>query len=119
MDKIGIGRPVRRIEDVRYLTGAGRYLDDIVLDDMAHGVVVRSPHAHARIATIDAAAAKAAPGVVAVLTGADWRAEGLGGIPTRTSVKNRDGSPPATPPRPGLVADRVRCVGDAVAFVVA
>ena len=119
MDKFGIGRPVRRIEDVRYLTGAGRYLDDIVLDDMAHGLVVRSPHAHARLARIDTEAAKAAPGVLAVLTGADWRAEGLGGIPTRTPAKNRDGSPPATPPRPGLVADRVRCVGDAVAFVVA
>ncbi len=119
MEKIGIGQAVRRSEDVRFLTGAGRYLDDIVLDGMVHGIVVRSPHAHALLARVDTASAAAAPGVLAVLTGADWRAEGLGGIPTRTPVKGSDGSPPATPPRPGLVADRVRFVGDAVAFVVA
>ena len=119
MKEFGIGKAVRRREDIRFLTGAGRYLDDVTLDGMAHGLVLRSPHAHARIANIDTTAALGAPGVLAVLTGADWEAEGLGGIPTRTPVKNRDGSPPAMPRRPGLVGDRVRFVGDAVAFVVA
>ncbi len=119
MGKSSIGRAVRRTEDIRFLTGAGRYLDDIEFDDMAYGLVVRSPHAHARITRIHTGAAEGAPGVRAVLTGADWAAEGLGDIPTRTPAKNRDGSPIPVTPRPGLVSDRVRYVGDAVAFVVA
>src|SRR3546814_16883452 len=119
MEKYGIGQPVRRKEDQRFLTGKGRYVDDIQMDGMAHAVVLRSPYAHARITGVDTAAAQDVPGVLLILTGADWEAENLGGIPTRTPVKNKDGSPPAKPVRPGLCKDRVRFVGDAVAFVVA
>jgi aerobic carbon-monoxide dehydrogenase large subunit len=119
MEKYGIGQAVRRKEDVRFLTGHGRYIDDIKLENMTHAVVVRSPHAHARIKRIDIGAAAAMPGVLAVYTGADWQASGLGGLPTRTRAQNRDGSPLTAPPRPSLVADRARFVGDAVAFIVA
>jgi CO/xanthine dehydrogenase Mo-binding subunit len=77
----GIGQPVRRKEDFRLLTGRGRFGDDVVLPGMAHAVVVRSPHAHARIVSVNTAAALAAPGALAVLTGADYVADGLGPIP--------------------------------------
>jgi carbon-monoxide dehydrogenase large subunit len=119
MEKYGIGQAVRRKEDVRFLTGHGRYIDDIELENMAHAVVVRSPHAHAHVTGIDTSAATAMPGVLAVYTGTDWQAAGLGGIPTRTRAQNRDGSPLTAPPRPSLIADRARFVGDAVAFIVA
>jgi carbon-monoxide dehydrogenase large subunit len=78
---LGIGQPVRRSEDRRFLTGRGRYADDIALPGQAYGFVVRSPHAHARIVRLDVGAASAAPGVVAVLTGADFAADGIGSIP--------------------------------------
>ena len=77
----GIGQPVRRKEDFRLLTGKGRYGDDVALPEMAHAVFVRSPHAHARMTSIDKRAAFAAPGALAVLTGADYAAAGLGPIP--------------------------------------
>jgi carbon-monoxide dehydrogenase large subunit len=119
MRQFGIGQPVRRVEDRRFLTGGGRYLDDIVRPFQAHAAVLRSPHAHARIGAIDIAAALAAPGVVAVFTGADLARDNLGTIPCVSALTNRDGSPMALPPRPALVRDRVRHVGDAVALVVA
>jgi len=119
VERYGVGQPIRRKEDQRFLTGAGQYIDDVSLRDMAHLFILRSPHAHARIASIDIHAAAAAPGVLAVLTGADWSGDDLGGIPTRTAAKNSDGSPVPTPERPGLVVDRARFVGDAVAMVVA
>src|SRR5256885_8411919 len=78
MAKFGIGQAVRRVEDVRFITGAGRYVDDITLSGMVHGVVLLSPHAHARIRKIDTAKAKAAPGALLVLTGADAAADRLG-----------------------------------------
>src|SRR5471030_1555121 len=78
VQKFGIGQPVSRFEDPRLVRGGGRYVDDITLPGMAFGHVLRSPHAHAKIRSIDVAAAKAAPGVLAVLTGADWRASGWG-----------------------------------------
>src|SRR6201991_5296705 len=78
MAKFGIGQAVTRVEDQRFLTGQGRYVDDIVLPAMAHGVNVLSPHAHAKIKRIDTAKAKAAPGVLLVLTGADANADKLG-----------------------------------------
>jgi aerobic carbon-monoxide dehydrogenase large subunit len=99
--------------------GEGRYVGDIALPGMAFGTVLRSPHAHARIRAIDVAAAKAAPGVLAVLTGADWEASGLGDLPVPAGMKRRDGSPLYRPRYPALVKDRVRWVGDYVAFVVA
>ncbi|MDX2315935.1 MAG: xanthine dehydrogenase family protein molybdopterin-binding subunit [Gammaproteobacteria bacterium] len=119
VERYGVGQPIRRKEDQRFLTGAGQYIDDVSMPDMAHLYILRSPHAHARIASIDTAAAAAADGVLAVLTGADWVGDGLGGIPTRTAAKNSDNSPVPTPERPGLVVERARFVGDAVAAVVA
>src|SRR5262249_33397786 len=119
VQKFGIGQAVSRFEDPRLVKGGGRYVDDIVLPGMAFGYVLRSPHAHARIRAIDTAAAKAAPGVLCVLTGADWKASGFGDLPVPTGNKRRDGSPMYRPPYPALVNDRVRFVGDYVAFVVA
>ena len=115
----GIGRAVRRTEDRRFLTGRGRYLDDLSLPRQACGQVVRAPHAHAGIGAIDAGAAAAMPGVCAVYTAADLAAAGIGGIPCVMAPKGADGSAAALPPRPVLAAGRVRMVGDPVAFVVA
>jgi aerobic carbon-monoxide dehydrogenase large subunit len=119
MGEFGIGQGVPRFEDPRLVRGEGRYVGDIALPGMAFGTVLRSPHAHARIRAIDVAAAKAAPGVLAVLTGADWEASGLGDLPVPAGMKRRDGSPLYRPRYPALVKDRVRWVGDYVAFVVA
>ena len=115
----GMGRAVRRTEDERFLTGRGRYLDDLALPRQAWGQVVRAPHAHAGIGAIDAGAAAAMPGVRAVFTAADLAAAGIGGIPCVMAPKGADGSAAALPPRPVLAAGRVRMVGDPVAFVVA
>src|SRR6185436_16250858 len=92
---------------------------DVSLPRQAYAVVVRSPHAHARIRTLDPAAALRAPGVLAVLTGADLAADGLGNLPTGGSRKRRDGKPAFPTPRPALIRDRVRHVGDPIALVVA
>jgi aerobic carbon-monoxide dehydrogenase large subunit len=119
MRQFGIGQPIRRVEDRRFLTGHGHYLDDISRPRQAYAVVLRSPHAHARIRAIDTAAAAGAPGVVAVLTGDDLAQDGIGTIPCVSALANRDKSPMAMPPRPAIVRDRVRHVGDAVAMVVA
>ena len=119
MGQFGFGQSVRRKEDVRFITGRGRYTDDINLPGQAAAFVVRSPHAHATFKIKDAAAAKTAPGVLAVLTGADVKADGLGSIPCKVPLKNRDGSQSAMPPYPILVEDTARHVGDAVALVVA
>ncbi|HEX3970963.1 MAG TPA: xanthine dehydrogenase family protein molybdopterin-binding subunit [Stellaceae bacterium] len=119
MGEFALGQPVSRFEDPRLLRGGGRYVDDMVLPRMAYGFVLRSPHAHARIAKIDTRGAKAAPGVLAVLTGADWEASGWGDLPVPTGMKRRNGSPSYKPRFPALVSDRVRWVGDYVAFVIA
>ncbi len=119
MQKFGIGQAVPRFEDPRLVRGGGRYVDDIVLPGMAFGHVLRSPHAHARIRAIATDKARAAPGVLAVLTGADWVAAGWGDLPVPGGMKRRDGSPMYRPRYPALVTDRVRWVGDYVAFVVA
>ncbi len=117
--KFGIGQPVRRFEDVRLLTGKGRFQDDRLVPGAAWAVFLRSPHAHAAIRGIDTAAAKAAPGVLAVYTGADYAADGLGVPKASMPRKKRDGSPMFAPQRPVLVMERARFVGDAVAMVVA
>lgn len=119
MGKYALGQSVPRSEDPRLLRGGGRYADDRSMPGMAHGYVLRSPHAHARIVSIDTEAAKTAPGVVAVFTGADWQALGWGDVPGDAPRKLRDGSTAFAPPFPALVSDRVRYVGDCVAFVVA
>jgi carbon-monoxide dehydrogenase large subunit len=119
MGEFAIGQGVPRFEDPRLVRGEGRYVGDITLPGMAFGHVLRSPHAHARIRSIDASRAKAAPGVLAVLTGADWQKSGFGDLPVPGGLKRRDGSPLYRPAYPALVKDRVRWVGDYVAFVVA
>jgi carbon-monoxide dehydrogenase large subunit len=119
MAKFGLSQPMRRIEDPRLLVGGGRYTDDIVMPGVAHGVVLRSPHAAAKILSIDTAAALEVPGVLAVLTGKDWVDEGLGEIPCAVPLKNIDGTDRANTPRGALATDRVRHVGDPVAFIVA
>ncbi len=119
MAKFGIGQPVARFEDPRLLTGGGRFQDDVNLPGQAYAVLVRSPHAHATIRSIDVAAARAASGVLAVWTGADYARDGLGMPKATMPRKKADGSPMFAPQRPALVADRVRYVGDPVALVVA
>jgi len=119
MEKFGIGQPVRRKEDVRLLTGRGTYTDDIDRPGQVHAYVVRSPHAHARILSIDTEAAKAAPGVLAVLTGHDAAADGIGHFPVMVEVPGKDGKPLWPTPREMLQTRKVRFVGDPVALVVA
>src|SRR5271166_3196469 len=114
-----IGTPVRRREDYRFLTGQGTYTDDINRPGQVYAYILRSPHANARIAEIDTAAAMSAPGVVAVYTGKDMAADGVGGLPCGWQIHSKDGSPMIEPPHPPLVVDRVRYVGDPVAVVIA
>src|SRR5215204_6335581 len=123
----GIGQPVRRREDLRLVTGRGRYTDDISLPGQAYAAMVRSPHAHAVIRSIDKTVALAVPGVIAVLTGRDWVADGLKAFPIKTfswhpaeiPLINTDGSPAFTAPDFPLPHDKARFVGEAIAIVVA
>ncbi len=117
--KFGLAQPVRRVEDPRLLKGMGRYTDDIVLPGMLHGLVLRGPHAAARILSIDTAAAAKLPGVLAIYTAADLKAAGLGTLPCAAPVQNTDGSAMASPPHPVLAEGVTRHVGDPVAFIVA
>ena len=119
MAENGIGAPVLRKEDGRFLTGRGRYTDDINRPGQLFAVMVRSPEAHADIVSVDADEAASAPGVVAVFTGADMAADGVGGVPCGWGITNKDGSAMAEPPHPALAVGRVRHVGDIVAVVVA
>ena len=119
VEKFGVGQSARRLEDPHLVQGLGRYSDDVSLPRQAYGIVVRSPHAHARIRRVDVKKALAAPGVLAVLTGADLTADGIGDLPTDKNRKRRDGSPAFPTPRPALARGRVRHVGDPVVFVVA
>src|SRR5437660_11382051 len=112
-----IGRSRRRLEGPRFLTGQGRYVDDIGLPAQLHGIVLRSPHGHAAIQGIDTAAARAMPGVRGVFTAADLDADGCGPLPCIAQVATV--APIIVPPRRALARDRVRHVGDPVAFVVA
>jgi carbon-monoxide dehydrogenase large subunit len=119
MGEFALGQPVPRFEDPRLTRGGGRYVDDLALPHMAYGYVLRSPHAHARIRSIDTATAKAAPGVLLVLTGADWAASGWNDLPTPGGLKRGGGAPAGKIRFPALTQDKVRWVGDYVAFVVA
>jgi aerobic carbon-monoxide dehydrogenase large subunit len=119
MGEYAIGQPVPRFEDPRLVKGGGRYVADMVFPGMVFGYVLRSPHAHARIRSINTTKAKAAPGVLAVVTGADYKAAGFGDLPVPGGLKRRDGSAGYRPRYPALVEDRVRMIGDYVAFVIA
>ena len=115
----GVGASVRRKEDKRFLTGKGRYLDDINRPGQAYGTFLRSPHAFAKIKSIDTSAAAAAPGVVAIFTGADLAADGVGGLICGWAITSKDGEPHKAPAHPAIATDTVRHVGDQVAFVIA
>ena len=117
--KSPIGQSVRRREDRRFITGAGHYTDDVVLQGQTYGVFLRSPHAHARIRSIDLAAAKKAPGVVDIITGADLADAKVGGLPCGWLIHSKDGTPMKEPAHPVLAQGKVRHVGDQVALVVA
>jgi aerobic carbon-monoxide dehydrogenase large subunit len=115
----GIGAPLRRVEDRRLLLGRGRFVADIDIPGALACVLVRSPHAHARIHAIDATGARAEPGVVAVFTGADMAADGMMPMRPLWAVRSRDGSQMAEPPRFALARDTVRHVGEPVVAVIA
>jgi carbon-monoxide dehydrogenase large subunit len=117
--KFSVGQPVRRYEDLRLITGRGRYTDDVALPNMAYAFVLRSPMGHANIKRIDAAAARKMPGVLFVGTGDDVRTDGLGDVPCSTPLVSRDGKPRHDTPRPILAQGKVRHVGQPVALVVA
>ncbi len=119
MPDSGVGSSVRRREDQRFLTGVGKYVDDINRADQVWAVFVRSPHAHAVVKSIDSTAAVAAPGVVAIFTGADMAADSVGSLPCGWTVVDRHGDPHKGPPHFPLVRDKVRYVGDHVAVVIA
>jgi carbon-monoxide dehydrogenase large subunit len=124
MGSNAFGQRLLRKEDTRLLTGTGRFTADLLRPGMAHAVMVRSPHAHADILAIDSSAALAVPGVLAVLTGADYAADKLGGIPAGSALIRFPGTPDGDgfayrPPHPALASHRVRFVGDSVAMVVA
>ncbi len=122
-----IGEPVRRKEDLRLITGRGRFSDDVNLPQQVYAVMLRSPHAHARIRDIDSRKALAVPGVLAVLTGAEFRADGLKHIPynpftlhpAEIRLSNTDGTPPFVTPCYSIALDKVRYVGEVVAVVIA
>ena len=117
--RFGAGRPVKRLEDQRLLTGKGQFIDDKPEDGALWLYVLRSPHAHAKIVSIDATAASAMKGVEAVFTGADLIKDDIGTIPTLAIFKRPDGSPMTVPPRRLLAHEIVRFAGEAVAAVVA
>src|SRR3569832_228109 len=119
MGEFAIGQHVSRFEDPRLLQGGGRYVDDIKLPGMAHGSVLRSQHAHAKIKSLDVSAAKKAPGVLAVLTAVVFLVVGWGDLPIPGGLKRRDGSPMIKTRYPILAEERGRWAGDPVAFVVA
>jgi carbon-monoxide dehydrogenase large subunit len=119
MDHAVIGDTPKRREDARFLTGGGAYLDDLAVERLAHAVVVRSPHAHARIRRLDADSARAAPGVLAVLTAAEVATDGLQPLRPTTEANVQTGEPFVFAPQPLLAADTVRFVGEPVALVIA
>ena len=112
-----IGQSVKRKEDARFLTGTGQYTDDVALPNQTHAYFLRSPHAHAKIRSIETSKAKQAPGVIAVYTGADL--EGVNGLPCGWLITGTDGTPMKEPPHHVLAKGKVRYVGDHVALVVA
>ena len=119
MSDTGIGAAVKRREDIRFITGTGRYTDDMEQPGQTCAVFLRSPHARAIIRSIDTAAALAIPGVLAVYTGADLQADGIGDLPCGWMVKSKDGSDMIQPPHPPIAAERVNYVGEPYGMVIA
>src|SRR5712671_6556717 len=119
LERFAIGQPVPRSEDPVLLRGEGHYADDVSLPGQAHAVMVRSGHAHGVIRNVDTKAARAMPGVLGVYTAEDLEAAGVGPLPPRQVMNNRDGTPMLSPVRHALATDRVRHVGEAVAVVIA
>jgi carbon-monoxide dehydrogenase large subunit len=115
----GIGASVRRKEDYRFVTGSGKYTDDVQVPGQTYAYFLRSPHAHATIRSIDTSAARSAPGVIAVLTGEDLAADNVGSVPCGWLITDVNGQPMKEPPHPALAQGKVRYVGDQVALVVA
>src|SRR5882672_10229855 len=118
-NRSGIGAAPKRREDQRFVTGSGRYLDDLAFDELAHAVVLRSPHAHAEIRGIDAAAARAMPGVLAVLTAPEAGTDGLLPLLPYVDANTVTGEKFAFAPQPLLAEGKVRYVGEPVALIVA
>ncbi len=119
MSAQGIGEPVRRKEDFRFLTGQGTYTDDMNRPGQLYAYILRSPHAHAELNGIDISKAQAGPGVEAIFSGKDMEADGVGGLPCGWLIHSKDGSPMNEPPHPPLAVGRVRHVGDSVAVIIA
>jgi aerobic carbon-monoxide dehydrogenase large subunit len=119
MSTTGIGAAVRRKEDQRFITGKGHYTDDVNRPGQGHAYFLRSPHAHAKIKSIDSKAAVAMPGVIAVLTGAELAADKIGGLICGWMIKSKDGSPMKAAPHPAIAHGKANHVGDAVAVVIA
>ncbi|HMJ41847.1 MAG TPA: xanthine dehydrogenase family protein molybdopterin-binding subunit [Pseudolabrys sp.] len=119
MSATGIGAAVRRKEDFRFVTGKGQYTDDVVRPGETRAVFVRSPHAHAKIKSIDVSAAKSMPGVVDVLTGAQLATDKIGNLICGWMIHSKDGTPMKMSAHPALASGKVNCVGDAVAVVIA
>ena len=119
MARYAINQSVTQVEAPRLLKGEGRFTDDVELPRQVHAIFLRSPHAHADIKSIDTRDAAQMPGVLAILTAQDYQADGLGQIIGPSPSKRRDGKPTYRPPRPALIGDRVRHVGQAVAMVIA
>jgi carbon-monoxide dehydrogenase large subunit len=119
MTATGIGASVKRFEDARFITGRGQYTDDIQQPGQVYAVFLRSPYARARIASVDANAAKDVDGVLAVLTGRDMAADGIGDLPCGWLVKSKDGTDMKQPPHPPLAAEFVNYVGEPYGIVIA
>ena len=119
MSATGIGASVRRVEDVRFITGRGRYTDDIEHAGQVYAVFLRSPYARARIAAVDSAAALDVDGVLAVLTGRDMAGDGIGDLPCGWLVKSKDGSDMRQPPHPPLAVEHCNYVGEPYGVVIA
>ncbi|HZT48602.1 MAG TPA: xanthine dehydrogenase family protein molybdopterin-binding subunit, partial [Hyphomicrobiaceae bacterium] len=119
MTATGIGAPVKRKEDQRFITGKGQYTDDITRPGQTWAVFVRSPHAHATVKSIDASAALSSPGCLAVLTGADLAKDKVGNLICGWMITSKDGSQMKMGPHPALAQGKVRYVGDHVAVVIA
>jgi carbon-monoxide dehydrogenase large subunit len=117
--RAGIGAAPKRREDLRFLTGRGRYLDDLAFPSLAHAVVLRSPHAHAEIVHIEAEAARAMPGILAVLTTAEARADGVQPLRPAAEANTQTGEPFAFLPQPVLAEGKARWAGEPVALIVA